>query len=165
MTVRVAKVTVNIGVGEGGEKLQKAIQLLEKITKRKPAPTKSRTRNPTFKIRKGQQIGAKVTLRKKEAEEFLKEALSAVDNKLSSAQFAKDGNFSFGVKEYIDLPATKYDPSIGLFGFDVCVTLEKPGYRVKRRRIARSKVGGRQKVDKEEAIKFIQQKFGVEVNG
>lgn len=161
--VKIEKVTVNIGVGQPGERLENAYNLLKEITGRKPVKTKAKERNPTFKIRPGLEIGVKVTLRGKEAEEFLKKAFQAVKNKLSERVFDDQGNFSFGIQEYIDFPGIKYKPEIGMFGFDVCVTLERPGFRVKRRKITKAKVGKEHRITKEEAISFVKERFGVEV--
>ncbi len=161
--IKVEKVTINIGAGAAGERLEKAKKLLEKLTGQKPIETVSKKRIPNWGIRKGLPIGAKVTLRGKKAKEFLKKCLEAVDNKIKESNFDANGNFSFGIKEYIELPGEKYDPEIGMFGFDVCVTIGKQGYRVKRRKIKKSKYPKRHSVKKEEAIEFIKKEFGVEV--
>ena len=148
------KVTLNIGMGVGGEQLEIAASLLEKITGCKPVQTLAKVRNPTFKIRKGNPIGVKVTVRGKGAEELLGRALKSVEGKLSKRSFDRTGNFSFGVKEYIDFPGMKYDPRIGIMGFDVCVTLRRPGWRVASRHRAKSGVGKPHAITKAEAIEF-----------
>jgi len=158
------KVTLNIGVGEGGEILEKARELLEKICGQKVVVTLARARNPSFKIRKGDALGVKVTLRKKKAEEVLAKALDAVDKRLKESSFDDYGNVAFGVKEYIDYPGMKYDPKIGMFGFDVCVKLAKKGVRVAYRRIASRKIPAKQRVSKAEAIEFMTKQFGVNVS-
>jgi len=160
---KIEKVVVNIGVGESGEKLAKAEKLLERLTKRKPSRTISKHKIPTWNLRKGDAIGCKVTLRGKEAEEFLRRAFFAKDNKISSKNFDDKGNFSFGIKEYIDFQDLKYDPEIGVFGMDVCVSLERPGFRIKRRRIKKSKIPRKIIITKDEAINFIEKKFGVQI--
>lgn len=153
-TVKIEKVTVNIGAGEGGERLERAVTLLERLTEGKAVKTQTMKRIPTFGVRPKALIGTKVTLRGAKAEEFVKKALDAVEFKLKEKNFDVTGNFSFGVREYIDMPGIKYDPKIGIFGFDVCVTLGRPGYRVKARRMRPAKVGKNQRVTKEEAIEF-----------
>src|SRR3989339_680707 len=130
----VDKVTVNIGVGSPGERLEYASELLSRLTGRKPVETTAKKRNPVFKLRKGLPIGVKVTLRGKNAIDFVTKGLAANKNHLSSKAFDKLGNFSFGVREYIDFPGAKYDPKIGMMGFDICVTIAKKGARVARRR-------------------------------
>ncbi len=161
--IRIEKVTINIGVGEPGERLEKAAEVLRRLTGKKPVYTKAKKKVPRWGIRPGLNIGVKVTLRGKEAEDFLRRAFEAVGNKIPASSFDENGNFSFGVREYIDFPGMKYDPSIGVFGMDICVTLERPGYRVKRRKVRRSPVGKRHRITREEAIEFVKEHFGVEV--
>ncbi|MFQ6105489.1 MAG: 50S ribosomal protein L5 [Candidatus Hydrothermarchaeaceae archaeon] len=159
--IRLSKVTVNIGVGEGGEKLAKAEKLLGELTNQMPVKTLARSTIPTFTVRKGVPIACKVTLRNKKAEEFLKKAFSALENRLSRKSFDKAGNVTFGIKEHIDIPGTSYDPSVGIFGMDVALTVERPGYRIKRRRIAKAKVSKKHRVTSEEAVEFIKKKYNV----
>lgn len=158
------KVTLNIGVGGGGEVLEKARELLEKICNQKAVITRAHVRNPSFKIKKGDALGVKVTLRKKIAEEVLTKSLETIDKTIKESSFDDYGNVAFGVKEYIDYPGMKYDPKIGMFGFDVCVKLAKKGVRVANRRIAAKKLPARQRVSKAEAIEFMVKKFGVNVS-
>ncbi|MBI3587634.1 50S ribosomal protein L5 [Candidatus Micrarchaeota archaeon] len=154
--VRVEKVTLNIGVGEGGDKLQNAKLLLERLSGAKAVLTKAHNRAPEFKIRQGDPIGTKVTLRHAAAVEFLRNALDAVDFRILPRSIDSSGNVSFGVKEYIDFPNAKYDPKIGMLGFDVCVTLSKPGRKVALRKIRRGKLGIRQRVSAQEAKAFME---------
>jgi len=158
--VRLEKVTLNIGTTTDKEKLERALKLLEKLTGKKPVVTKTHKRN-TFGIAKGRPIGAKITLRGKEAEEMLKKVFSGVDNSIKIKQI-NDGNFSIGVKEYIDLPGANYDPEIGVLGFDCTVTLERPGYRVKRRRLRKAKIGKKHLITKEETVEWIKS-LGVKI--
>jgi large subunit ribosomal protein L5 len=159
--IRIEKVTLNIGCGEGGEKLERAVKLLEKLTGKKIVVTKTHKRT-TFGMAKNRPIGCKVTLRKQDAIDFLKKAFAAIENKLPASCFDELGNFSFGIKEYIDLPGMKFDPDIGIFGMDVCVTLERRGYRVKRKRL-KSKVGKKHLISKQEAIEWVKREFEVEI--
>ncbi len=152
--IYVEKVVLNIGAGGAGEQLDRARTLLEKITGKKPNTTLSKTRNPVFKIRKKEPIGAMVTLRGKQALDIIQKTLYSKKMKLSSRSFDKFGNFSYGVHEYILIPGLKYDPEIGMMGFDVCVTLKRKGERVVRRRIAKSKVGKAHRITKQEGIEF-----------
>ncbi|MDO8646981.1 MAG: 50S ribosomal protein L5 [Candidatus Diapherotrites archaeon] len=160
--VRVEKITLNIGVGQAGDELKKAEEILKRITGKKPIQTICKIKQPTWGIREGLPIGVKVTIRGKKALEFLKTAFAAKEKKLKAASFDALGNFGFGIKEYIDLPGAKYDPKLGMKGFDVLVTLEKPGYRIKRRMFKTKKIS-KHAVKKEEAMEFIRQTFGVEV--
>ena len=160
---RIEKVTINIGVGEAGERLKKAETLLQNITGHKPVQTLSKTTNKDWGIRKQMPIGCKVTLRGKDANEFLKQALSTRENKMADYSFDDEGNLSFGIPDHTLFKSQKYDPNIGIFGMDICITMGKPGYRVKRRRVARGRIPHRHRVAKEETIKFFSKTYNVEV--
>jgi large subunit ribosomal protein L5 len=160
---KIEKVTINIGVGEAGERLKKAETVLQNITKHKPVQTLSKTTNKDWGIRQQMPIGCKVTLRGKEAQEFLKDALSTRQNKMSDYSFDNQGNLAFGIPDHTIFKSQKYDPSIGIFGMDICITMQKRGYRVKHRRVAPGKIPSRHKVKREETMKFFSEKFNVEV--
>lgn len=162
-TIRIEKVTVNMGVGQTGEELRRAGDILKKITGMNPVQTQCKVKIPTWGIREGLPIGVKVTLRKIGAETFLKTALQAKENTLLKRNFDKNGNFGFGIKEYIDLPGIKYDPKMGIRGFDVLVTLERPGFRVKRRAMRPANIGEAHKISKDEAQAFVSKKFGTNI--
>lgn len=163
MKPRIAKVTVNIGVGESGEKLKKAESVLAGVTKQKPIQTLSKTTNKDWSLRKFMPIGCKVTLRKKAAETFLISALKIRENKISEYSFDNQGNFSFGVPDHTLFEGQKYDPNIGIFGMDICVTVENPGYRIKHRRIDQRKIPQRHQLTREATKQFITEAFNVEV--
>lgn len=160
---RIEKVTLNIGVGEGGQKLQNAKALLARISGRTPVITKARQRNPTFKTRKGDPIGVKVTLRGKPVFDVIKRALEARDNTLPASCFDKQGNVAFGVPEYIDYPGIIYDPAIGMLGFDVCVTMMKPGKRVQLRKVRKARLPKQQIVTPREAEEFFKNTFDAKI--
>lgn len=161
--VRIAKVTVNIGVGEAGEKLRKAEKVIEQLTGQKPIKTIAKVTNRDFGIRKKMPIGCKVTLRKDRAKEFLKKALWVRNYKIPDWSFDEEGNLSFGIAEHTEFEGMKYDPEIGIFGMDVCITFERKGHRIKRRRIAKKKIPKRHRVTKEDAIEYLKKEFNVEV--
>jgi len=159
------KVTINICVGRSGEPLEKASKILEELTGQKPCIRAAKRTIKDFGIRKGEPIACVVTLRKGRAEEFLRRAFQAVGNKLHANSFDELGNFSFGLKEHIDIPGTQYHPELGIIGMDISVTIKRRGYRVKERRRARSRVGRRHILTREESMKFIAEAFGVEIIG
>ena len=161
--IHLGKVTVNIGVGTAGEPLEKAEKLLEKLCGQKPVRTLSKSRIPGWGIRLKQQIGVKVTMRGAKAKEFVEKAILAKEGKLSAKQFDQNGNFAFGIAEYIDIPGVKYDPEIGIYGFDVCVTLEKDGYRVHRRKRMKRSVPASHRLTKAEAIDWVQKNLKIQV--
>ncbi|MBC7128684.1 MAG: 50S ribosomal protein L5 [Thermoplasmatales archaeon] len=160
--IKIEKVVVNMGVGEGGEKLKKAEQVMEQLTKQKPVKTIAKRTNRDFGIKKGMPIGCKVTLRKDKAIDFLKKALWVRDYKLPKWSFS-EGTVSFGIKEHTEFEGMKYQPEIGIFGLDVCITFERNGYRVKRRKIAKSKLPEREKIKSNEIIDYMKKEFNVEV--
>ncbi|MBS7614246.1 50S ribosomal protein L5 [Candidatus Bathyarchaeota archaeon] len=163
LTPKIAKVVVNSSIGKSGEPLEKAIKIIEELTGQKPCIKKAKKTVREFGIRKKEPIACVVTLRGKKAYEFLAKSLRAVDNQISRRSFDKQGNFSFGIKEHIDIPGTKYSPDLGIIGMDVSVTLERPGYRVKHRHHANSKVGSQHLLTTDEAVSFLKDTLGVEI--
>ncbi|MEM2237021.1 MAG: 50S ribosomal protein L5 [Candidatus Caldarchaeum sp.] len=151
----IEKVVVNCSVGEGGVRLERAQKILEALVGQKPEVRKARKTIRGFGIHKGEPIALRVTLRKQAAVDFLRRALSAVNNTLKASSFDQYGNVSFGIKEHLDIPGTRYDPELGIIGMDVTVHLTKPGYRVAKRAYRRAKIGKRQLVTRDEAMEFV----------
>lgn len=161
--IKIEKVVVNIGVGEAGEKLRKAESVIKLLTKSTPVQTLSRTTNKDLGIRKQMPIGCKVTLRGENAVQFLREAFWVKENRIADYSFDSEGNFSFGVGDYTDFKGMKYDPNIGIFGMDICVTLGRNGSRVKLRKQGRGKIPKSHRITPQEAKEFVKQKLDVEV--
>lgn len=160
---KIRKVTINISVGQSGEPLEKAGKVLEQLTGQRPVKRKAKKTIRDFGIRKDEPISCIVTLRKEKAIEFLTKALQAVDNKISKKRFDDKGNFSFGIKEHIEIPGTKYAPELGIIGMDISVSLGRAGYRVKERRRAKSDIGISHLLTPEEAIVFVKDTVGIEI--
>jgi|SRR3989344_212028 len=161
--LKVEKITLNIGVGSPGDKLDKAMKLLKSITGMTPVQTITKKRIPTWGLRPNLPVATKVTIRGKKAEQLLKRLLVAIDNKLDERKFDNFGNFSFGIPEYIDIPDVPYDAGIGVIGLEAAVTLERPGFRVKRRFVNARKIPSRHTIKKEDAINFMKSKFNLKV--
>jgi len=161
--VFIGKVVVHIAVGESGERLQNAAKVLEMLTGQKPTFRRAKKTIKEFGVKRGENIACMVTLRGARAYEFLKKALAAVDYTIKKSSIDERGNFAFGIREHIHIPGVKYDPAIGIFGMDVIVALERPGYRVARRRRKRSSIGKEHYVMREEAIEFIRKVLGARV--
>jgi large subunit ribosomal protein L5 len=161
--IRIEKITLNKGVGESGENLKKAIKLLHTISSRKPISNVSNKRIPKWGVRPGLEIGTKVTIRGKDAEELLKRLFVAVENRIKPTSFGRDGNFSFGIPEYIEIPEIQYDPEIGIVGLEVAITLERPGYRIKKRKYIKSKIGKNHLITREDAMEYVKTKFNVNI--
>src|SRR4030043_1065094 len=159
---RIEKVVVNLNVGKSGEPLEKANTVLKEITGQTPIKRKAKKTIRDFGIREGESIAVVVTLRKQKAVDFLKKILPVVDNKVSKRSFDERGNFAFGLKEHIEIPGVKYDPEIGIFGMDVCVTINRPGQRIKIRRKQNKSIGPKHLLTPEESIVFIKQTLGDE---
>ena len=154
--IKVEKVVLSVGAS--GEGLEKGTKLLNLLSKMKPAKIKTRKRIPALGVRPGMEVGAVVTIRKN-PEDFLKRMLVAVDNTLKEKQISEN-NFSFGVKEYIEIPGIEYQRDIGIMGFDVTAVFKRSGRRVGIRKIKRGKVSKRQRISREEIIKFMEENFG-----
>jgi len=158
------KVVVHMGVGESGEKLVKAENIMKTITGQSPIRTIAKKTQPAFSVRKGAPIGCKVTLRGKTARDFFSTSLGILNKTVFESQFDKTGNISFGIEEHTDFPGMAYDPQIGIFGMDVNVVLERKGIRITRRRAEQKKLPAKQRVKKEDAIAFLKEKYQVEVH-
>ena len=161
--IKVEKVTLNIGAGKDQTRLEKGLMLLNTIANATPIKTITSKRIQEWGLRPGLPIGCKLTLRKDKAIKILPRLLEAVDNKLRERQFDDNGNIAFGIHEYIDIPGAKYNPKIGIMGLEVCITLERPGYRIKRRKILVRKIPARHRISKQEAIDFMSQNFNAKV--
>jgi large subunit ribosomal protein L5 len=160
----VEKVVVHMGVGEGGDKLSKGIDIMKKITGNNPVTGVAKKTNPAFGIRKGAPISCKVTLRGKLAGEFLDTALTAIERKISPTQIDSEGNFSFGIEEHTDFPGMSYDPQIGIYGMDINVILGRKGVRIARRHIEQRRLPHKQRVNTEDALAFLKGTYRVEVS-
>jgi large subunit ribosomal protein L5 len=153
--IKIEKITVNVGIGEPGERLENAKLILERLTKRKPCFRKTLKRS-TFGVAKGRNIGVMVTVRGNETAEFLKRLIGAKEGKLKKESFA-GRTFAFGIPEYLDIPKMEYDPKVGIIGMDVCVTLKRAGIK------KGVKVGKNQAITSEEAQDFLKKNFKVEL--
>jgi large subunit ribosomal protein L5 len=157
----VEKVVVHMGVGQGGRELANAEEILEAVTGQQSVRTQAKATQPEFGIRQGDPIGAKVTLRGEEAEEFLTRALDLAQ--VSRSQFDNTGNFSFGIAEHTEFPSQEYDPNTGIYGMDVTVNLARPGTRIKRRTKVTRKIPGRHRLDVEDAVAYLEDTYDMEV--
>jgi large subunit ribosomal protein L5 len=160
--ISIGKIVINIGVGRSGEPVEKAKRALNALIGQQPKVCGAKDTVRDFGIHKGEPIGAMVTLRRDKAVEFLKRVIAAKGNTIKATSFDNFGNLSIGIHEHIDLPGTKYDPEIGIFGMDVCMALVRPGYRVTRKR-NKSRVGKNHRITREDAISFLKRTFGVEI--
>jgi large subunit ribosomal protein L5 len=160
--ISVGKIVINIGVGKAGEPLEKARHALQELTNRQPSVRGAKKSVRDFNIHKGEPIATMVTLRREPANEFLRRVIAANRNTLKSSSFDSYGNLSIGIREHIDIPGTKYNPEVGIFGMDVCISLTRPGYRVAKKR-DKHPIGKDHRISKEDAIRFFKEEYGAEV--
>ena len=159
--ISLEKVVINIGVGKSGEPLERAKNALEELTSRKPTQCGAKDNVRDFGIHKGEPIGAKVTLRNTEAMEFAMRIIQAKNNQLKKSSFDTYGNISIGISEHIDIPGAKYNPDIGIFGMNVCISLSRPGYRIIKKSNPK-KLGRNHRISKDEAIEYFKN-LGAEI--
>ncbi|MFW9908290.1 MAG: 50S ribosomal protein L5 [Candidatus Thorarchaeota archaeon] len=158
----VSKVVVDMCTG-GGEPLNRASSILEELTGQTPVQSRAKQTIRDFSIRRKEAIAVRVTLRHSKAKGFLEKALKAKDDILLIKNWDEDGNFAFGITEHINIPGVKYDPQKGIQGLNITVCLERPGYRVKRRRRSRAKVPHKHRLTPEESMVYVKNTFGVEI--
>jgi len=156
---RLDKVVLNIG--GTGEKLDKGTILLEKISEKRPIKIKATKRIPAWQVRPGLEVGTKVTLRGKDAEDILKKLLPAIDNTLKEKQI-QNNFFSFGIHEYIEIPGVEYIREVGIMGFEVTAVFARAGKSVEKKKIKKGKAKRLVVTSKEIEI-FMEQKFKTKI--
>ena len=129
---KLEKIVINMGVGKASENkkyLEDAVKLLTSISGQKAVITKARKAVAGFKIRAGDQVGCKVTLRKKRMYEFLDRMISIVIPRfkdfrgLSPKSFDKSGNYSFGVTEQSVFSEIDHDAIEYQLGMDIVLNI------------------------------------------
>ncbi|MBI5390769.1 50S ribosomal protein L5 [Candidatus Woesearchaeota archaeon] len=160
-TIKVGKLTLNIGTGKEPAKLEKGLKLLQKISGAKPVKTFTTKRIQAWGVRPGLPIGCKVTLRGATVLPLIKRLLQSKENMLSESNVDLNGNVSFGIPEYIDIPGMEYDPDIKIMGLEASITLVRNGFRVKERRLQQKRLPGDHRIGQKEAIEFLKQQFSV----
>ena len=128
---RIAKVTINMGVGEAvadRKLIEHAVSDMVKIAGQKPVVTKARKSVSNFKLREGWPIGCMVTLRRERMYEFLDRLISIAIPRirdfrgLSARSFDGRGNYTLGIKEQIIFPEIDYDKIDKIRGLDITIT-------------------------------------------
>lgn len=158
------KIILNIGVGSGGEELERAATVLESIAEKKAVKTNSKINVKEFNLRKGRPIGTKITVRGPDAEKLLKRLLIVNNNRMKRSSFDNYGNFGFGITEHITIPGIEYDNTLGIWGLDVMGRIVRPGMRVKiRKQPKRAKIPKHHYVSRAEAQFFLKKNFGANI--
>ncbi|MBC8251145.1 MAG: 50S ribosomal protein L5 [Candidatus Nitrosopelagicus sp.] len=161
--IRLDKVVLNMGLGKSGDAVEIAKKALGQISDKKvnDRPAKKAIRD--WGVRKGEPIGAAVTIRGNDGKELLKRLLEAKGNKINGRSFDKMGNVSFGILEHIDIPGIKYDPKIGILGLNISVRLARPGFSISARSKHKASVGKRHRITPDEAKEYLTKEFGASV--
>lgn len=153
------KIVLNIGVGTGGEELERASQVLEDLTKQKPVRRLAKKSVKEWGIRQGGPIGVMVTVRGEAAIRLLKRLLIVYNNRILRRSFDDYGNFSFGIDEHISIPGVEYDSTIGIWGLNMSGRIVRKGMRVRTRRKKRTKIKKDHYVKREETQYFLKRFF------
>ena len=128
---KLVKITINSGLGdikENNKSVQIAQEELKQISGQKPVLTKAKKSVANFKVREGQSVGMKVTLRGTRMYEFFDKFISIALPRVrdfrgvSKKSFDGRGNYSMGVKEQLIFPEISYDQVEKVRGFDICIT-------------------------------------------
>ena len=157
------KVVLNMGVGRSGEVIETAKRALEQISGKKPSSRNAKETQRDWGVRKGEPIGAAVTIRGKDAVVLLKRLFAAKGNRINGRSIDNFGNYSFGINEHIDIPDVKYEPSIGILGLGISVTLTRPGFSIRKRSKHKASVGKSHIITKQEAKDYLIKEFGVTI--
>ncbi len=127
---KLEKIVVNMGVGEAAadkKKVQAAIAEIEAITGQKAVKTKATKSIAGFKLREGQVVGCKVTLRRNQMFEFLDRLVNIALPRvrdfrgLNDKSFDGRGNYAMGIKEQIVFPEIDYDQVDAIRGMDIVI--------------------------------------------
>jgi large subunit ribosomal protein L5 len=161
--IKIEKLTLNIGAGKDQAKLDKGMMLIKNIAGHPPVKTFTKKRIQEWGLRPGLPIGCKLTLRKEKASLLLKRLLESKDNTLHLSNFDNEGNISFGIQEYIDIPEVKYDPNIGIMGLQVCITLKRNGFRIKNRAVKKRPIPKKHRINREDAVDYMKNAYNLKI--
>merc|ERR1711970_492501 len=156
------KLVINIAVGESGDRLTKAVRVLQQLSDQTPVENVARYTVRTFGIRRNEKIATHVTIRGTKAMDLIERGLKITDYEISAKHFSETGNFGFGVNEHIDL-GLKYDPQTGIYGMDFFIVLRRPGFRVAKKKAKRGRMGVTHRVTKEDAMEWVRQTFNADI--
>ena len=161
--ITLEKIVLNMGVGKSGDAIDTAKKALDQISGKKSCSRNAKETQRDWGIRKGEPIGAAVTVRGEDAKILLKRLLEAKGNIVKGKSFDNFGNYSFGINEHIDIPDVKYEPQIGILGLGISITLTRPGYSIRKRSKHKASVGKTHVITNQEAKDYLVKEFGVTV--
>jgi|TARA_B110000014_G_C19959807_1_gene496702 large subunit ribosomal protein L5 len=162
--IKLEKVVLNMGVGKSGDAIETAKKALDQISNKKSCNRSAKKAHRDWGVRKGEPIGAAVTVRGDDAKNLLKKLFEAKGNNVKGRSFDDMGNISFGILEHIDIPGIKYDPKIGILGLDVTARLTRPGYSIRIRSKHKASVGNAHRITPAEAKEYLTKEFGVVIS-
>jgi large subunit ribosomal protein L5 len=161
--IYVGKLTLNVGSGRNQDKREKARKLIEELTGQEPITATANKRIAGWDIRPGLPVGALLTLRDDDAVDILERLLYAKDYEIERDSFDDHGNISFGIPEYVDIEDLDYDTDIGMMGLEAAVTLRRPGYRIKHRKVRSKQIPDSHRIHQDDAIEYFEDNFDVTV--
>ena len=161
--ISLGKVVLNMGIGKSGDVIEIAKRALEQISGKKSSARNAKETQRDWGIRKGEPIGVAVTIRGEDAKALLIRLLESKGNIINGKSFDNFGNYSFGIKEHIDIPGVKYEPSIGILGLGVSVALTRPGYGIRNRSKHKASVGKSHIITSQEAKDYLVKEYGVTI--
>merc|ERR1711935_281468 len=156
------KLVINIAVGESGDRLTKAIRVLQQLSDQTPVENVARYTVHTFGIRRNEKIACHVTVRGDKAMDLIERGLKITDYEISAKHFSASGNFGFGVNEHIDL-GLKYDPQTGIYGMDFYIVLKRASFNVPTKKAKRGRMGVSHRVPREDAMEWVRQTFNADI--
>ena len=145
--INLEKVVLNMGVGKSGDAIETAKKALDQISGKKSCNRSAKKAHRDWGVRKGEPIGASVTIRGDDAKILLKKLFEAKGNSVNGRSLDKLGNLSFGI-----------------LGLDVSVRLVRPGFNIRIRSKHRASVGVTHKITPAEAKAYLTKEFGVVVS-
>ena len=153
-----------LSCGAKSDGLEKSKKLLKLLSGMEPQVIKTQKRIPDFDVSPGLEVGTRVTIRGEEKiTKLLQRLLGALDNIISEDQI-ENNHFSFGIKEYIEIPGVEYQRDIGIRGLNITIVFNRAGARVARKKIKAGKVPKKQHVTKEEIINYMEENFNTKID-
>merc|ERR1711898_26001 len=140
------KLVINIAVGESGDRLTKAVRVLQQLSNQTPVENFARYTVRTFGIRRNEKIACHVTIRGDAAMDLIERGLKITDYEISAKHFSATGNFGFGIN-----------------GMDFYVVLRRAGFNVAKKKAKRGRLGLSHLVTKNEAMEWVRQTFNADI--
>merc|ERR1711898_67261 len=135
------KLVINIAVGESGDRLTKAVRVLQELSNQTPVENFARYTVRTFGIRRNEKIACHVTIRGDAAMDLIERGLKITDYEISAKHF----------------------PATGIYGMDFYVVLRRAGFNVAKKKAKRGRLGLSHLVTKDEAMEWVRQTFNADI--